>query len=195
MHVTLSPMDRTAPAIRPLQRDEYEQLIAIGRLADERVELVAGRMVTMSPQGSRHLAVVRRMATALRRQVPAEHDVTARSPLALGALSMPEPDVAITPPVSDREYPRDAVLVVEVADSSLAYDLGVKARLYAAARVPTYWLVDLTRDEVRVHTGPDGEGDSASYREVSTLDASGVLRLAAFPAVAIEIAAMLRSPL
>ncbi len=187
-------MDRTQSSIRPLQRAEYEQLIALGRLADERVELVDGRMVTMSPQGSRHLAVVRRLATALRRQVPADHDVTEHSPLALGGLSMPEPDVAITPPVSDREYPRDAVLVVEVADSSLAYDLGVKARLYAGARVPTYWLVDLTRDEVRVHTAPSGDGDTASYREVSTLGATSVLGLGAFPAVAIEIAAMLRSP-
>jgi Uma2 family endonuclease len=186
-------MEGQSRSLRPLLRVEYEQLVALGRLADEQVELVQGRMVTMRPQGGRHVAVVRRLATALRRQVPPTHDVSAHSPLALGALSMPEPDVSVTPVGPDREYPRDPILVAEVADSSLAYDLRVKVGLYAAAGVPIYWLVDLTRDEVRVHTGPTGEGELATYAEVTTLRADGVLRIGAFPAVELVVDDLLRS--
>ncbi len=179
-------------AIRPLRRNEYEELVALGRFDGERVELVRGRLVTMSPQGSRHLAVVARVGLALQTRVPPRYRVLQHSPLALGDVSMPEPDVSVTPIVPDHEFPRDPILLVEVADSSLAYDQRDKLRLYAAAGVPTYWLVDLVHDEVRVHTRPVGAGDDATYRTVITLGQSDVLRLDALPALSIPVDELIR---
>lgn len=180
-------------AIHPLSLDAPGGLPGMGALTSERYEILEGCMVRMDAQEPRHVAVVRRLANALRAQVPTGFEVTQHSPLALPDLTMPEPDVAIAPAGPDGEYPRNAVLVAEVADGSLEFDTVVKSRIYAAARVPTFWLVDLTRDEIRVLTEPGGRARRAAYRTLAIASAGEVLRLAKFPSIAIDVAAVLRS--
>ena len=119
---------------------------------------------------------------------PDRAEVRSQSPLAASDESEPEPDVAVLPPGAYLDdHPRAAHLVVEVADSSRAKDLGVKARLYAEMGVPDYWVVDLARRELVVHRDPAPD----RYREVRTLGAGDAIALLAFPEVTVRIADIL----
>jgi len=131
-------------------RREYERAVAAGVFAPgARLELVDGEIVEMTPQGSRHAVVVQLVEEALRGLFPAGFSVRVRMPLALDETSEPEPDVAVVRG-APREHlarhpgPGDTLLVVEVAEATLAWDREVKAALYARAGVPECWVVDVT---------------------------------------------------
>lgn len=148
--------------LRPLSRVAYERLVDTGLLADEPVELLDGALVEVMTEGPRHAWFVVELADALRALVPAHLRVREFHPLAASDTSEPQPDVAIVARSSygvDR-HPAEAVLVVEVAESSRVKDLGTKARVYAAAGVHVYWVVDLTEDIVHVHRAPTPGGYS-----------------------------------
>lgn len=131
-----------APAYTTLRRwtrDEYERMIDAGILGpDDRVELVGGEILEMSPERSPHAAAIDLGAETLRRAFGAGFTVRTQHPLALGADSEPEPDLAVVPG-TPRDYaaahPTSALLVVEVADTSLAYHRSTKAKLYANASI------------------------------------------------------------
>ncbi|MGH6690447.1 MAG: Uma2 family endonuclease, partial [Gammaproteobacteria bacterium] len=100
--------------------------------------------------------------------------VAVQGPIALADDTEPEPDVAIIRrrpvPYKEREaYAEDALLLIEVAESSLAYDRSTKLRLYAAAGIPEYWVVDGVAESVEVHRTPDAGG----YRDVSRVAGTG----------------------
>src|SRR5215510_759028 len=121
---------------------------------DARLELMDGEIVEMAPIGSAHAAVVYRLDTLLRKVAPGAM-VFVQSPLVLGERSVPQPDVMLLRPRADEYYnslpvAADALLVVEVADTTLAYDLEVKRPLYARAGVAEIWIVDVNRREVHV---------------------------------------------
>ncbi|MBI3178215.1 MAG: Uma2 family endonuclease [Deltaproteobacteria bacterium] len=140
---------------RPLRRVEYEKMVELGLFDDERLELIEGVIVTMSPQGSRHAAAVRKLNHRLTLALSGRAFVQVQSPIALDEHSEPEPDVAVVPMGDyDRELPKTALLIVEVADSSLQKDRQVKSRLYAGAAIPEYWIVDLEQDVVEVWRAP-----------------------------------------
>lgn len=152
------------PAPRRFTVDEYYQMAAAGILTeDDRVELIEGQIVEMSPTGSRHAATVRRVTGLFYGRVGGRALVLVQDPVRLSPGSEPEPDVALVRPRPDlyveaHPGPADILLVVEVADSSAAFDRSVKARVYAGARLPELWLVDLGRDYVAVLRQPvDGE--------------------------------------
>jgi len=131
-----------------------------GLFAGERVELLDGVIVSMSPQSSRHAAVIHRLWRALARELGGEFTLRAQAPVVLGASSEPEPDLAVCRADTDdyagaHPTAADLRLVVEVADSSLSYDRGDKSRSYAAAGVPAYWLVNLVSGRIEVFTDPD----------------------------------------
>jgi Uma2 family endonuclease len=158
--VTDMPEVRT----RPLRRSDYAILIDQGALEeDDRVQLLEGELVEMSPQKPPHADVVEALTRRLARELPDEVRVRIQLPFAAGELSEPEPDVALVPADEPRgQHPESALLVIEVADSSLALDLGRKARIYADAGVPRYWVIDLRGNVVHVHTDPEPGG----YRTV-----------------------------
>ncbi len=124
---------------------------------EDRVELIDGEILTVTPQSSAHATGVSLVHDALR--VALGHDVHIRVqlPLALGADSEPEPDVAVVAG-SIRDYreahPHSALLVIEVADTTLAYDRDVKGSVYARAAVPEYWIVNLAASLVEVYRDP-----------------------------------------
>ena len=141
-------------------RNEYDRMIEAGILHPEsRLELVEGEILTMSLQGSRHITAIRLVETALRKVFSTGHDVRTRAPLALDERSEPEPDVAVVTG-SMRDYrdahPATAVLVVEIADSTLSFDRGRKKALYARAGIPEAWLVDLPADRIAMYREPTG---------------------------------------
>jgi Uma2 family endonuclease len=141
--------------VRPLRRVEYERLVDSGLLANEKVELIHGVIVRMSPQGARHAAAVQRLTQLLvvALGVPGRAAIRVQLPLALGDDSEPEPDLAAVAPGAYRDdHPHDAFLVIEVAESSLAEDRRDKGTLYAEAGIPEYWIVDTARERVEVHS-------------------------------------------
>ena len=154
------PSDPTI-RLRGLRRAEYERLIGLGAFEGERLELVGGVLIEMSPQGSRHAWVVERLGEVLAPLV-GTYSVRQEKPFAASADSLPEPDIAVTPRSSPHAHPDRAELVIEVAETSRVVDLGEKARLYALAGVPRYWVVDLAASEVVVHADPNRDG----YRSV-----------------------------
>jgi Uma2 family endonuclease len=141
--------------VRPLRRVEYEQLVEAGHLANEKVELIHGLIVRMSPQGAHHAAAVQKLTQLLvvALGVPGRAAIRVQLPLALGEDSEPEPDVAAVVSGSYKDgHPTSALLVIEVAESSLAEDRREKGVLYAEHGIPEYWIVDTARERVEVHS-------------------------------------------
>ena len=144
--------------VRRWTRQEYEQLGELGVLGpEERVELIEGEIYEMPPQLSRHTTGVRAAQETLRVGFGAGFDIRAQFPLALGQYSEPEPDVAVVRGsfldyVS--EHPTSAVLVVEVSETTLAFDREVKASLYAAAGIPEYWISNLVHGQLEILRDP-----------------------------------------
>lgn len=162
-------------AVRGLLRREYDALVETGLLDDEPVELIEGDLVRMMPQKPAHSGTVRRVDRALRSQLPPGWALSAQFPLAAGDRSEPEPDLAV---VVDDDYldhhPTSASLVVEVSRSSLAIDLGVKARVYAAVGVPDYWVLDVVGNRLHAHRGPTAGGyEQVMIHERGTVTTTG----------------------
>jgi Uma2 family endonuclease len=143
--------------IHRLDVEAYNRMVSSGALEGEPVELLEGLLVeVMSPQSTQHATVIQRLTRHLGRS---QAWLRVQLPLEVPPDSEPEPDLALVEGegVPDR-HPRTALLVVEVSFSSPRIDRGVKAKLYARAGVPTYWLVDVLGKavEVRTEPGPDG---------------------------------------
>jgi Uma2 family endonuclease len=165
------------PFIRPLLRKEYDHLVELGAFDSERVELLNGYIVRMTPQRAPHASVVQRLTHRLIAELalPGKASVRCQLPLALTVDSEPEPDLAIVPRGDyELEHPHTALWVIEVADSSIDRDRVEKAGIYATAMVPEYWVINVTRREIEVRTEPaDGvymrvtpyrQGESVSPR-------------------------------
>ena len=150
-------------ARRRFDVDEYHRMGQAGILSTEdRVELIDGEIVAMTPIGARHNAAVNRANQALGRAVGDQAIVQIQGSIRLGRFSEPEPDVALLRPRDDfyasgLPGPVDVLLVIEMADASLAYDREVKSRLYAAAGIPEYWLVNLDARVVTCFLRPEGD--------------------------------------
>ncbi len=126
---------------------------------DDRVELIEGEIVRMSPIGSRHAACVRRLTALFSRRFGTRAGVSVQNPVQLGRRSEVQPDVAVLRPRADayaQQHPgaADILLIVEVTDSSAGYDRGFKIPLYARAGVPEVWLVDLPQATIETYRSP-----------------------------------------
>ena len=139
---------------------EFERMAESGILAaDDRVELIEGEIVAMTPVGTRHAACVRRLDAILNRRLGQHVQVSVQNPIQIGDSSEPEPDVALLKPRDDfyaQRHPRpdDIVLLIEVAETSLDYDRDVKLPLYARAGIGEVWLIDLNARCVDVYSRP-----------------------------------------
>ncbi len=163
-------------SLRPLRRSEYDRLVDAGTFAGERLELLFGNLVAMSPQGVAHVFAVRQLFLLFSRALLGRAEVFCQMPLALSEDSEPEPDLFIAQLSSDgyaSALPSQALLVIEVADTSLVRDVRLKAALYASCGVPEYWVFDLAAKRVLVHRGPaaDGYGSTEVVAEGETLRA------------------------
>jgi Uma2 family endonuclease len=165
--------------IRPLRRVEYDRMVELGVFdEDEHIELLGGALVAMSPQGDVPSDCASILMMTLVRALGDRVSVKAHSPFAAGEYSQPEPDVAVYPPRTyGRGHPDKAFLIIEVADSSLRKDRGIKSEIYAEADVPEYWIVDVVRGVVEVRTAPvDGH-----YTRLTTYRRGESIALVGFP--------------
>lgn len=161
--------------------EEYHAMASAGILApDERVELIDGEIIEMSPIGSRHAACVRRLARFFHRAVGRRALVGVQDPIRLGDRSEPEPDLSLLTYREDffadrHPGPEEVLLLVEVADTSLAYDRRVKLPLYARHDIVEVWLVDLEGRSVEVHRRPGGDGYAESRVHGPRVDGPGAI--------------------
>lgn len=123
----------------------------------ERMELIGGKIITTSPQNSPHFTAICLAEDGLRAIFSTGYVVRTQGPLDLSPTSQPQPDIAVVRGrVRDytSAHPTTALLVVEVAESSLSFDRGEKARLYASADIPEYWVVNLQDNRLEVYRDP-----------------------------------------
>lgn len=150
----------TQPSRRPFSIAEYDQMVATGILRDDdRLELIEGEIIAMSPIGPHHAAGVRRLDRILSRLLGDRSLISVQCPVAIPNWSEPNPDLALLVPRADfyleaHPLPRQVQVLIEVADSSFTYDTQVKAPMYAKAGVCEYWVVDLNTDRILVYTRP-----------------------------------------
>ncbi len=169
-----------SPAIPPmpvhrLSVDQYHRMIETGILKPEdRIELLEGYLVPKMPRNPPHDAVISLILNrVLAPRLPGGLFARGQSAITT-AYSEPEPDVAIVRG-SERDYfarhprPADMPLVIEVSDSSLASDRAVKGRIYAAASIPVYWIVNLVDHQVEVYSDPIGSA-YGTRRDYSAFD-------------------------
>jgi Uma2 family endonuclease len=174
---------------RPLRRVEYDKLIEVGAFQNERIELLEGVLVPMSPIGPPHSSTVQKLTALLVPLFAARATVRIQSPIGALEVSEPEPDVAIVPLGDyDTAHPEIVDLVIEVAESSLAVDRGVKLRLYAACQIPEYWIVNLIDRRVEVYTDPKAD----TYASTNNYDRDHTLHPVRFPDLEIRIADFLK---
>jgi len=170
--------------IRPLRRAEYDKLVALGHFEDERIELLAGVLVEMSPQGVAHSHAVRKLTELFVLGLRGRGALSPQLPLALSDDSEPEPDIVVSPPGEYTEdHPSEALLIVEVAESSLRKDRRIKGLLYSAARVPEYWIVNLVDRVVEIHRDPQPEG----YATIARVGRGETVAPLRFPDLAIRV--------
>ena len=189
--MVLDPALLEPEAPRPLRRSEYDELVAAGAFDDERVELLHGVIVTMSPNDPPHASPIESLTEIFVRALAGRARVRVQLPLVAAGESEPEPDVACVPPGNySRAHPDRALLVVEVAYSSLRKDRLVKAPLYAASGFAEYWIVDVRAGAFEVYRDPA----AGAWREVTRHGRGEVLRPLAFPDVAVPVSEVLGSP-
>jgi Uma2 family endonuclease len=178
----------TNQPMRRLTRAEYDKLVSQGWFHGERVELIFGQVVAMSPTDPSHVESTYRIHQRLLLALTNRAKVLCQSPIAATDDSEPEPDVYVTP-LGDRwaEHASRAHLVVEVSRSSLAYDRGEKALLYGIAEVDEYWIVDLVHGLVEVRR----DRESGEWRSIVTYRRGQTIALLAFPDVTIDVSEIL----
>lgn len=178
-------------------REQYHRLVDLGLLEGRRVELIEGVIVEMSPMNRPHATAAALTAQLIREQLPAGHHVLEGYPFEPNDDSEPEPDVAVyVGGIRDYEQqaPKSALLIVEVSDSTLAFDRRVKRRLYAAGGIPEFWILNLRLRQLEVFRHPVPEGAiPAYYSEEFTLDESGEIHPLFAPQIVIRVGDVLPS--
>lgn len=167
---------------------EYHKMIEAGVLhEDDRLELLGGEIVTMSPIGSRHAAYVDRLNRLFTKQLGDSVIVRVQNPVELSDESEPQPDLSLLKPRADfysaaHPKPDDIYLLVEVADTTASYDRRVKLPFYAKASIVEVWLIDLEAQKIEVYREPSAQG----YRQTQIVERGQSLKIQAFPDVELK---------
>ncbi len=189
----------SASALRQVQMphwrfsvDDYERMAETGILhEDDRVELIDGEIILMPPIGSPHGGRVNRLNRILSAAVGERAIVAPQNPIVLGHRSEPEPDLALLRPRLDfyaDAHPRacDLLLLIEVAETSLSYDLDVKVPLYASHQVPEVWVVDIPHRRVLRFSEPR----AGLYHQQGPIDLSAPVALPGLAGCMVDLGAL-----
>lgn len=168
---------------------EYMRMAEVDLLGeDSRVELIWGEIVEMSPIYIAHTSTVKRLISLLTKQLGERIILGVQDPVQLSDDSLPQPDIAVLRP-QDNFYsqrqpgPDDILLLIEVADTSLRYDRRVKSKLYGAAGITEYWIVNLPGQQIEVYREPRPNG----YRTVTHYAPGETLSPLAFADVSLRV--------
>ena len=173
--------------------DEYHRMAKAGVFhEDDRVELIDGQVVEMTPIGPRHARCVDDLTRLLSRLADDQAIVRVQNPVVLAEYHEPQPDLALVRERPDRygqahPQPAHVMLVVEVADTSVEHDRSVKIPLYARAEIPEAWLVNLPDELIEVYRNPAG----GSYAEITSLSRGETIKPLLLPDARLGVADIL----
>lgn len=183
----------TAPTRHRITVAEFEHMIAANIWPeDERLELIEGELIAMSPLNAPHAYIVRTLIQLLVERVHGQAVVDAQNPILLNSGTRPEPDVFLLrlPAAHYREHlptPADILLIIEVSDTTLDYDRETKARLYARAGIPELWIVDVNGKRLVVLRNLD----NGEYTHIETLRRGATVAPITFPDIVLSVAEVL----
>ena len=172
---------------------EYRRMGEVGIFSEnDRVELIGGEIVEMSPIGNRHAACVDMLGELLRERLGRSFQVRVQNPIQLDDYSEPQPDISILKRRDDfykGGHPRaeDVLLVIEVSDTTLEFDRKVKVPLYARSGVPEVWVVNLTNETIEAYADPAG----GAYQTADSYACGEELRSRALAALRVSVAEVL----
>jgi Uma2 family endonuclease len=182
--IVVSVLEEVREELRPISRAEYAKMAELGLFEGERVELLYGAIVTMSPTGAPHDGVIQRLTRLLILKLDPRAAIRVQSSFIASESSQPQPDLAVCAPHDYLdEHPAEAWLVIEVADSSRRRDRGLKTRLYAEVGIPEYWVVDLQSRLIEVYTDIIG----GKYSRVTPYRKGAEIALVHFPDVSLAV--------
>jgi Uma2 family endonuclease len=163
-------------------------MISAGLFVDERIELIRGALIEMSPQNLPHSYAIQVLTALLVPPLVGRAAVRVQLPFNASDDSVPEPDVALVAPVARKDaHPDQAFLIVEVSNDSLRFDRKKKSPLYARAGVPEYWIVNLVDRVIERRSEPVG----AAYTTLTIFGAAESIAPLAFPDVSLRVAEIL----
>ena len=180
-------VEPTKPAARKFSVDEFYRMAEAGIFRPkERVELLDGQIICMAPIGDNHQDLVDTLSEILGDQRNDRYRVRAGGPIRIEQFNEPQPDIVLYKRgVKRHPTPGDIYLVVEVSDTTFAYDSGDKLRTYEQGKIKEYWIVDLVRKAVHIHRL--GEG----HYQV-TIQRHGKISPEDFPDVAVDLDQLFR---
>lgn len=184
------PPTALVPKLARLSRARYDAMIAAGILTEnDAIELLDGKLYETMAKGPKHNARISRISKLLEKRFGGKCTLFVQNSIALHEYSEPEPDIAVLRPRADfyesaLPEPQDILFLVEVCDSTLAYDRDLKIPLYAAADVAEVWLVDVEAATITIYQQPDGN----AYRSVKAYKNGDTLPFAAFPGESVDVA-------
>lgn len=190
-------MAQAALTLRRWKRVEYDRLIDLGVFEGDNIELIGGQLVVAEPKGTYHSSAVSTAEYALRAVLPPGWIVRTQASISLDDESEPEPDLVVVPgrPADYRHaHPACPPLVIEVSDSSLAFDRLHKGSLFARAGIQDYWIVNLVDRVLEVHRDPVADAPAVygwRYRTVTSLAPRDVVAPLAFSGRSIAVADLL----
>jgi Uma2 family endonuclease len=184
--MTLAP-----PRQRRWTSDEFQKLADAGFFRDQRVELLRGQVIEMAPQRDTDVVAVALAAKAIEKAFGEGYWVRQQAPMHLNKLDVPEPDLAVVRG-SERDYLGSGnrvspLLVVEVSDTSLAYDRGVKLRRYARREVQEYWIVDLVHGKLEVYRQPRATAGKYGFAKSQILTSQQAIAPLAAPRASVAV--------
>jgi Uma2 family endonuclease len=169
--------------------EQYHKMAESGILTEnDRVELIQGEVIEMSPIGRRHASCVARLTRLFTLRLGETAIVWPQNPIELDDTSEPQPDLTLLQPRPDfyesgHPQPEDIFLIVEVADTTAKFDRGVKIPLYAKDNIAEVWLVDINQQCIEVYRQPSPTG----YKNVQTFQRGQTLSIQAFPDIEITV--------
>lgn len=188
--------------MRTITLDEYTRLSELGFFDGQRVELIGGEVVVQPAQSSAHVLSVELSREELNRALGPAFWTRMKAPLNLDCHNAPEPDLAVVPgephDYAALDNPSTALLVVEVSDSTLAYDRGRKASLYASAGIADYWILNLATRRLEVRRRPiadAGQKYQHAYSDLSIFGEADKVAMLAVPTASVTVADMLPKPM
>ena len=188
--LTRTHTQQDAPQKRLFTREEYHAMGKAGIFApNERVELLEGEIIAISPMGDRHSSCITRVNRVFAGlNIANRAIVSVQSPVVTSSTSEPEPDIALLAFHDDlydfgKPRPQDVLLLVEVSDSSLEYDREVKLPYYASLRIPEVWIANLQDDRIEASTEPTPQ----CYRATRIYTRGDTISPTAFPDLQINV--------
>jgi len=186
------------PYIRHFSVDEYHKMGELGIFSeDERIELINGVIIKMSPIGSEHAATVKKLNQIFSNILsPNEATIGIQDPVILDDGTEPQPDISILKPRDDTyafEHPHsnDILLIVEVADTSVDDDCLIKLPKYAESSIPEVWLVNIPERKIDVYQHPIGNKANAGYKIRIEYREADTVTSQAFPEIKIDVSDVL----